>query len=179
MNELNLVDFGHCEKTHGIKGGFIFHLHNTEESLLESLPKIFLIPRTHRTKMSQLKTDGQFFKLESIAFGNKVIAYLEGINSIEEAEKIIPFDIKVSRDLFPTPDEDEVYLSDLFGFKVVDLDQNTIGVLHEVYENGSQLVFVVKAENGELIDIPKVSEFVKDIDLDLQQIVVVKPQWID
>lgn len=179
MKELNLVDFGHCEKTHGIKGGFIFHLHNMEESLLESLPKIHLTPRAHRTKMSQLKPEGAIFKIASIAFGNKVIAYLEGINSIEEAEKIIPFDIKVDRDLFPTPDEDEIYLGDLFGFKVVDESGTEVGVLHEVYDNSSQLVFVVKAVNGELIDIPKVSEFVKDIDVDQRKITVKKPQWID
>lgn len=179
MKKLNLVDFGHSEKTHGIKGGFIFNLHNTEDSLLASLPKIFLKPRTHQTKMSQLKNEGEYYKLASIAFGNKVIAYLEGIDSIDAAEKLLPFDISVNRELFPTPDEDEIYLSDLFGFEVLDENQKLIGVLHEFYENSSQLVLVVKAANGELIDIPYVDEFVKKIEMENKKIHVIKPQWIE
>lgn len=179
MKELNLIDFGFCENTHGIKGGFIFNLHNTEESLLEDLPRIYLTPRTHRTKMSHLKPEGQVFKLASIAFGNKVIAYLEGIDSIDAAEKIIPFDIKVDRDLFPQTDENEVYLQDLFGFTVVDEKQNEIGLLQEFYENGEQLILVVKANNGELIDIPHVPEFVTEIDVKNKKVHVIKPQWIE
>lgn len=179
MKHLNLVDFGHCEKTHGIKGGFIFNLHNTEESLLQELPKIHLYPRTHRTKMSHLPPEGSILKIESISFGNKVIAYLEGINTIDEAEKLIPFDIKVDRDLFPMLDDDEVYLGDLFGFEVIDENQIVIGHLQEFYENGLQLILVVKTMTGELIDIPKVDDFVKEIDLPNKKIHVLRPQWIE
>lgn len=177
---MKMIEFGYCERPHGVKGGLSLILHNGEESYLESKPSVLLIPREHRHKKSKLPAKGQKFNVKSITLGHKVILYLEGIESMNAAEEIIPFTLMVNEEELPEPDADELYIKDLFGLIVFDDDSlEQIGEVIEVYDNGVQLILSIKMTNNEIMDVPYIDHFVKGMNLEEKKIFIKKPEWID
>ena len=175
MNE-NLVEMGFCVKPHGIKGAFTFNLFNLEDSVLTNGSKIMIFPKS---KESSVDSDGEMVTIKEIAFGNKVIVYLEGISDRNIVEKMIPFIIKVPRDSFPEVKNDEYYINDLVGLKVFnDRDGSEIGVIEDSYDNGAQVVFVVKMTRGKLIDIPFTKNFFPLVDTENGLVRVILPSFV-
>ena len=160
---VNLIELGFCVKPHGTKGGFTFHLHNDGRSLLENNSKIFLYPKSGQ---SSLPSEGVGFEIRDISFGNKVIVYLKDINDRNEVESMIPFIIKVDRNDFPEIEgDDEFYVSDMVGLDVKNHENGeVIGTISDFYENGAQVVFVIKGK-GQNLDLPFVDSFFPVVDI--------------
>ncbi len=174
---INFLTFGHAERTHGVKGGITFELYNHEGTFLKTLPEVWLFPRSHRTKISCLPVEGKKFKIESITLGHKVILYLEGVDSMNLVEELLPFDLKIDESLLPEISDNEIYLKDLIGLKALSREGHELGEIHEAYENGPQMVLVVKKTSGELVDVPYVDQFIHEIKLDDGQIILTLPDW--
>jgi len=172
-NENNkFIQLGTCRKPHGIKGGFVFNLINTDDSVLKKSSKILI------KSLGQSFTDKEY-QIKQISFGNKIICYLKGIENRNQVEELIPFDIFIDKDLLPDLDEDEVYLSDLIGFKVIDQENNDlIGTLINFSYNGSHDILEIKLNSEEELLIPYIDQFVKEIDLNNKTISVVTPQIV-
>jgi 16S rRNA processing protein RimM len=157
----DLVLLGNCHKPHGIRGEFSFFLENMHDSVLKKGSEITLFPKN---PSSSIKTDGEVFKIEKISFGNKAIARLVGVVDRNQVEAMVPFEIFVDRKELPEPDEDEVYLSDLIGLKV--LEQGTdreLGKVTKFFDNGAQVVLTIRGHKS--FDIPFVKHFVPEIDV--------------
>lgn len=171
-----LVELGFCVRPHGIKGGFIFTLHNMEESVLEDGSVVTLIPSKDS---SSIVSGGTDFTISKISFGNKVIVYLEGIDSRDQVEAMIPFSVSIPRSAFPATEDSEYYVTDLIGINLFDYkSRKFIGSIDNFYENNIQIVFVIKLENGEIIDIPFVNEFFPEIDLDKNRGYIILPEEV-
>jgi 16S rRNA processing protein RimM len=177
MSNNKFLSMGHSERPHGIKGGFTLELYNHEDSFLATKPDVWLFPRSHPHKISRIPQDGLKFKIKSLTLGHKVILYLENINSMNEAEELLPFDLKIEESLLPKANEDEIYLKDLFGLKVLNPEGEEIGEVHEAYDNGSQMVLIIKKESGELVDVPYVDQFVHELNVENGVIVISLPDW--
>ena len=175
MNEKKYIELGVCKSPHGIKGGFSFFLHNPEDSVLEDDSEVLLVPLD---KTSSLPKEGQSFLVSQISFGNKVIAYLKGVDDRTTAESMIPFSIQFSRDDFPELTDGEYYLTDLIGSTVFDYKtKNKVGMLDSFYENGPQLIAVVRGE--ESFELPFIEAFFPVIDQDNKRIEMIVPDYID
>ena len=84
----------------------------------------------------------------------------EGVEDRTSAEKILPFDLKVSRDLLPELPEDEVYLSDLEGQQVFDHEKGEyLGEMKGFYDHPGQSVAVIETKEKTLLEIPFVKTF--------------------
>ena len=171
-----MVELGECCRPHGIKGGFSFHLYNIEDSVLESGGKITLFPKGTN---SSIDINGQLIKISNISFGNKVIAYLEGVENRSLAEEMIPFIIKIYKSELPQLEEGEFYMSDLIGINVFELNgEKEIGIIKDYYENGAQTVLTIQLKSGKKIDIPFINEFFPEVDLENSLVRVILPQYI-
>jgi 16S rRNA processing protein RimM len=153
----NLIKLGECHKPHGIRGEFSFHLYNTEDSSLSYVKDIFLFPKNEKSEISK---DGESFKIKKINFTNKVIASLVNVDNRNKVEEMIPFEIFIKREDLKE-EEGEYFLSDLIGVKVVDLDDNEVGVVDSFYDNGVQEILVIKGKTP--MEIPVVDQFIKEI----------------
>ena len=173
---LNLLDIGFCTKPHGIKGGFVFVLSNVQDSALEYVKTIYLFPRD---SSSSLKQSGETFKITKISFGNKVIAYLQGVVDRNTVESMIPFDIKIDRASLKDLDSCELYVFDLIGWDVFEYGSGRlIGKVINSYDNGAQTVFVVQGK-AQSFDIPFVESFVPVVDKDKRLLHVVIPEYVN
>lgn len=174
-----LIELGLCTKPHGIKGAFTFSLANPDSRTLIKGSKIILSPYN---ESSSLEGEEEF-EIESISYGPKVIAILKGVNDRNLTEAMIPFTFNIKREWLPDEelDEGEFYLVDLVGLKVLAENNSTfVGKVQSFYENGAQAVLCIKKEGAtELVELPFVDAFIKDVNLEDGTIVAYIPEWIE
>lgn len=95
-----------------------------------------------------------------------VILKLEGINSIEDGEKIKGSSIKVTEDNAIPLNENEYYISDLYDLEVIDINNNKIGVIKDIIFTGANDVYVVKTEDNKEVLIPAIKKCILEVNLD-------------
>lgn len=159
------VLLGTCSKVHGIKGAVVFSLFNAESSILKKGMQVF-------------DEKENLYKIKNINFTNKVIVELEGIEDRNKAEALVPFQIYANRSDFPKLDEDEVYLSDIIGFKVFNTENKEVGVINSFYDHGAGEVAVILLKSGEELELPFVKAFFPDIDFNKNSVCMINPEII-
>ena len=103
---------------------------------------------------------------------NMVVLKLEGINDRDSAERARGSDLFITDlDLPPLP-EGQFYVRDLIGMIVREEDGNVLGIVTDVIQNTAQDIFEVELENRKKVLIPKVDQFIMDIDGSSRQITV-------
>ena len=103
---------------------------------------------------------------------NMVILRLEGINHIDDIQKIKGKNLFVFRDDLEPLEDDEFYVVDIIGAEVFDVEKGFLGNVADYLTHTAQELIVIKDENGKEIFIPNVSEFVKKIDIEGKRITV-------
>jgi len=113
-----------------------------------------------------ITADGVERDIENISvFKNMLIVSLEGIGSMEEAEKLKTTYVYARRDDIPM-EEGSFFIEDLISLPVYDIDSGKLyGKIISVDNFGASDIYTVKTEKGEVM-IPAVEEFVKEIDLE-------------
>ena len=103
-------------------------------------------------------------KIRSVKFFKKfVILGFEGMNRIEDVEKLRGCPLLVERkDAIPL-EEGEYYVADLIGLSVRKEDGTEIGTLFEVLETGANDVYVVKREGMKNLLLPAISQCILDV----------------
>ena len=171
-----LIQVGICTQPHGIRGDFEFKLSSPEDSILEKNFQITLLPLNEKSKVS---ASGDVYRIKNIRFGNKVIVTLEGIDNRNVVEEMIPFKVMVDRENFPETDDNEYYVADLLGLKVLeDTTGDELGVVHDFYDNGQQVVLILKLKDS-LVDLIFLDQFVPVVDIEGGFIRVNLPEYID
>jgi len=169
-----LIQLGWARKAHGLKGHAIFNLTAGPETFLDIGSKITLKP----IDGSRLNGE-QEFEIEEIHIGNDIRVKLANVFDRTELEKILPFEIYCNEEDLPELDDGEFYVSDLLGLEVQDLEGKKIGKLSDFYETPAHSVFVVKTTRGDLVDVPYVEAFFKEIDLENSVVKVEMPEEME
>src|SRR5690606_29766863 len=125
----------------------------------------------------KLSSEGEEWSLKKIRFGNKVIVTLDGMRDRTHLESLIPFEIYLDREVFPEPEEGQVYLVDLIDMDVVDEGGGRVGRLESFSDNGMQYLLNIRIEPaGELITLPYVDAFFPKINLEKKEIPMIMPE---
>lgn len=98
---------------------------------------------------------------------NIIIAKLEGIDTVEEAQKMRNQIIYMNRDDVEL-EEGCYFIQDLVGLCVIDADDASIvyGEITEVSETGANDVYHIKAKDGKLYYIPAIPQVVIETNVD-------------
>ncbi len=108
---------------------------------------------------------------------NMVILKLEGVDDRNAAEAMKGRELFVTEEDLPELEEGEYYIRDLIGMEVVE-NGVLLGRVTGVLQNTPQDIFEVERENGRQLLIPRVDEFVIDIDMQAQRIEVKLPEGL-
>lgn len=100
----------------------------------------------------------------------KVILKIEGIESIEEAERLKNKLIKVKREKAVQLPEDTYFAVDIIGCEVYEETGNKLGTVDDIIYTGSNDVYWVKGENEVLI--PALKDIVLEIDINNKKIII-------
>ncbi len=153
--ESKYLECGKIINTHGIKGTLKVDPWCDSPYFLADLWRVFL------------EKDGKFKEYEitdASVFKQFVLLDLDGVNSIEDAEKLKNQILYLSRDDIEL-EEGEIFIADLIGLDVIDIDTGRVyGQLSDVMNTGASDIYVIKTATGEAM-MPAVKEFVKEIDL--------------
>jgi len=118
------------------------------------------------------------YEVENARFHkNFVLIKLKGIDDIDIAEKLKGKFLELPReDLKPLP-EGSYYICDLVGLKVIDEKLGELGIINEVFNTGSNDVYVVEYKNKPLC-IPVLDGVVKEVDLDNGTMNIILPNGL-
>jgi 16S rRNA processing protein RimM len=156
------VPIGFVLRAHGIKGALRVR---GGDSIL-SLAQVYL--DGHPVKVLRATRDKQEFLVE-----------LEGVSDRDAAERLKGAELSADRDQLPPPGEDEVYLADLVGCRVVDAAGADLGEVVSVESNTAQELLVIRAPSGERTwRLPFVAELLVSVDLAARRIVCDPPEGL-
>ena len=85
---------------------------------------------------------------------------IKDIENIDDAKKLIGFDIYIDSKYLPELDNDTFYEAELIGYKIIDLDNKIYGEILDIYNLPSNYVFnILIEENNKIISIPFVKAY--------------------
>ncbi|MFZ2198321.1 MAG: ribosome maturation factor RimM [Thermodesulfovibrionales bacterium] len=111
-------------------------------------------------------------KIKSLKKLNKyALVSFYGINDPETALKYRGAILNADKSLLPALQEEEYFYEQIIGLAVYTTDGDIIGKVSEIFETGSNDVYVVKGLNKEYL-IPAIRDVIKEINLNEEKIII-------
>jgi len=154
---------GEISRPHGIRG-------EVKVRPRTDLPERFekLVGRKVWVEPEGAPADGRFLKVQNVRpHGDFVLVKFEGVDSIEEAEKLRRHEIYIHREMREPLLEGEFYVEDLIGAEVFTEEGEFLGRVERIDKLPANDVMVV----GEIL-LPLIREVVREVDLERRRIVV-------
>ncbi len=157
------LEIGQIVNTFGIKGMVKVKPFTDDITRFDNIKNIYV--ETNKTKRQ--------YEIEEIKYHKEmVLLKFKGIDSVEEAELLRNSYLKIHRKDEPELEEGTYYIVDLIGLEVYSDEGILLGKLEDIYNTGSNDIYVVKNELGKQLLLPAISDVIKQIDLQQKKIVV-------
>ena len=149
-------EIGQIVNTSGLKGILKIKPFTDDIKKFSNLKTIYIKTKSGLTE----------FKIEQVRYvKNMVMLKLSGIDTVEEAEKYRNLYIKILRDQEEELEEGSYYVVDILGCKVNTDANQELGKIVDVFQTGSNDVYVVKDEQGKQILLPAIKQVIKNVDI--------------
>lgn len=123
--------------------------------------------------------DERRYLIEGVKYQKEnVILKLEGVDTIECAEKLKNSVLYVRKDTMPSLGADTFFVADLIGLDVFDENESFLGKISDVITAGGADVYVIKDEGKKDLLLPALKSVVSEIDLDGKKVRVTVPEGI-
>jgi len=165
VNDLKVL--GIISRSHGLKGAFKVNVYAKGVKELQEDEPVFILLQGGPVP---------FFVEECSGSGqNNLVLKLEGIYSVEQADKLIGCEVLLEPDQFEdaTPDTNE----ELIGFGVIDLEKGEIGSIAGFMDSPQHPIMEV-VFNSNTILIPWVEDIVKEIDEEKKAVTIDAPDGL-
>ena len=157
------LEIGQIVNVRGLKGEVKVNSFAESNKRFETVSKIFL----------KNKGNIQEYKIQKVSYAkNQVILKFEGIDTVEDAEKLRNSYILVDRNDLDDLPEGVYYLADLIGLEVYTEENEYLGKVDDIFQTGSNDVYVVKNDLGQSKLLPGIPEVIKEINLEASKIIV-------
>lgn len=160
-----ILRVGKIVNTHGLKG-------EVKVIALTDDPKRF-------KDLEYVLIDNKEVKIQGCKFQkDRVIVKLEGIDIIEQAEKLKTKYMEIKRENAVELEEDCYFITDIVGCTVVDTNGTDLGKIYEVIQTKNNDVYWIKKPKELLI--PVLLKIVEDINIE-DKIITIRPvgEWQD
>ena len=159
----DLLKVGVITTTHGVRGEVKVYPTTDEPERFLDLEYVLLDTGKELRRLDIKNV--RFFK-------NLAILKFDGIDNINDIEKYKGRDLWIPREEAQELDEDEYYIADLLGMKVLLEDGSEFGTLRDVMETGANDVYIVDSvKHGEVL-LPAIKEFILDVDIEANTMTV-------
>lgn len=156
----DMLQVGVITSTHGVRGEVKVFPTTDDPARFKKLKKVVL--DTGKETLPLEIAGVKFFK-------QFVILKFKGIDNINDIEKYRQCPLLVTREDAVPLEEDEYYIADMIGMKVVTEDGEEFGTLKDVMETGANDVYIIDSNaHGEVL-IPAIQECILDVDIEAQQ----------
>jgi 16S rRNA processing protein RimM len=154
---------GYIIKPQGLKGELKVDSVSPYLERFNRLDKVFL----------QIEENEQAYTIEYIRVsGRFVYIKFSEINSRNDAEFLRNAEVLIEEKDLLQPAENEYFIHDLIGCKVISENNEIIGVLSDVVQMSSNDVYVVQNSDGVEVLIPATKEVVKQVNIGQKEIII-------
>ena len=157
------LELGQIVNVKGLKGEVKVNSFTDDNTKFERISKVFVKQKNTLTE----------YEIEKVGYNkNQVIIKFKNIDTIEEAEKLRNSYSIVDRHIFGERPARVYYISELIGLDVYTESNEYLGKVDDIFQTGSNDVYVVKDEKGKEKLLPGIDEVIKKIDLKENKITV-------
>ena len=156
-------EIGQIVNTFGIKGMVKVNPFTDDITRFDKLKKVYICKKASMEEV----------EIEEVKYHkNMVLLKIKGINDMNQAEKCKGLYLKIHRkDAIKLP-KDTYFIADLLGLEVYTDEGVLLGKVDDIYNTGSNDIYVVKDDLGKQILLPGTKEVLKEISLEKEKIVV-------
>lgn len=152
----DLVALGRITGTHALRGEVRIHLFNPDSTALQRGLAVFL-RREDELRETRIVAVRPHKRIH--------ITRLAGVDSIDDAEACIGFEVCLPLEALPELGPDEVYHFQLVGLRVETVAGEELGKIVEVLDLPANDVCIVRGKGREYL-IPFIDDVVREVDLD-------------
>jgi 16S rRNA processing protein RimM len=166
----DLIELGAISEAQGLQGQVKVRPHSSDPITLLSSKAVWLslIPRRDNVSAPAEQASLTQYKVKSAKMhSGNVVMSLEGIKDRDQALALKGARILVTRDAFPKADSDSYYWVDLIGCQAINLQNEALGEVLDVAENGAHGVISIGDATTKETKylVPFVKEVVQNVDL--------------
>lgn len=154
---IDLLQVGVISSTHGLQGEVKVYPTTDDINRFSDLKEVIL-----DTGKEQITLEIEGVKY----FKNQVVLKFKGIDNINDIEKYKGKYLLVTRENAVKLEENEFFIADLIGSKVVTDEGGDLGTLSDIIRTGSNDVYVVETKEGKEVLLPAIDECILDIDVE-------------
>lgn len=157
------LEIGQIVNTFGIKGILKVNPFTDDITRFEKLKTVYICKKSSMEEV----------EIEEVKYHkNMVLLKLKGIDDMNLAEKYKGMYLKIHRkDAIKLP-KDTYFIADLIGLEVYTDEGVLLGKVDDIYNTGSNDIYVVKDELGKQKLLPGIDEVIKVIDIETGKIIV-------
>lgn len=169
MDKSDCFFLGRVTKKFSFKGEVIIKLDTDEPEIYENLDAVFI----------EMGRDLLPFFIEKSSFqrGNELRVRFEDVKTEEDANALLKKEVYLPLEFLPKLEGDQFYFHEVIGFTLSDLNYGSIGTIEAINDSTAQALFVVSAQEGQVL-IPMVDDFIKKIDRENKQVIVETPEGL-
>ena len=157
------LEIGQIVNTFGIKGIVKVKPFTDNIERFSNLEKIYIKNKSGQTE----------YKIQEVKYHkNMVLVKFEGIENPEQADLLRNSYLIVDRETEEPLEAGRYYIVDMIGLDVFTDDNEYLGKLEDIYNTGSNDIYVVKNELGKQILLPAIEDVIKSIDMDNKKVIV-------
>ena len=157
------LEIGQIVNTFGIKGMVKIKPFTDDINRFDKLKKIYI----------KNKDGKKEYQIQEVKYHkNMVLMKLEGIDTPEQADLLRQSYLLVNRDDEEPLEEGVYYIVDLIGLEVYTDEGVLLGNVDDIFNTGSNDIYVVKDGKGKQILLPGIPDVIKDVDLEKGKITV-------
>ncbi len=151
------LEIGQIVNTFGIKGMVKIKPFTDDINRFDKLETIYI----------ESKNVKKEYEIEEVKYHkNMVLMKLKGIDTPEEADKLRQSYLLVDRSKEEPLEEGVYYIVDLLGLEAYTDEGQLLGKVDDIFNTGSNDIYVIKNELGKQILLPGLPEVLKQVDLE-------------
>ena len=113
------------------------------------------------------------YEIEEVKYHkDMVLIKFKGVDTVEQAELLRNAYLTISRDSAEKLEEGRYYIVDMLGLEVYTDEQVLLGILDDIFNTGSNDIYVVKDKQGKQILLPAIQDVIKQIDMENRKMIV-------
>lgn len=156
-------ELGQIVNTFGVKGEVKVKPYTDNVEQFETLKSVLVVKNKETIEMKILSA--KFHK-------GMILLKLEGVNDMNDAEKLRGSIIKIHRKDARQLEEGEYFIADIIGSDVYTDTGDYLGKVDDIYNSGAQDIYVVKDELGKQVLLPSIKEVILNVDIENQKVTV-------
>lgn len=156
-------EIGQIVNTFGIKGMVKIKPFTENIEQFEELDKIYI----------KNKSGKKEYKIQEVKYHKQmVLIKFEGIDNPEDADLLRGSYVLINRKDAKPLEEGTYYIVDLLGLDVYTDENILLGKVDDIFNTGSNDVYVVKDNLGKQVLLPGIDDVIKNVDLKNKKIIV-------